>query len=85
MADVANTDRVGRVAAELMEQLEKTDLPEADDLSAEVGIVAVVAEITVKEEDGPGRSHIFYRCSDRRKWLQAGLFHMAERAATEGE
>jgi hypothetical protein len=74
---------IGQIAAELMERLEDTTVL-ADGETGRVGIVAVVAEVTVDEPAGPGRTHVTYRCSDPRRWIQAGLFEQARRAVVEG-
>jgi hypothetical protein len=74
---------IGNLAADLMERLDDTSsLAEGE--TAEVGVVAVVAEVTVHEPGGPGRTHVTYRCSDPRHWIQAGLFEQAKRATQGG-
>lgn len=71
-----DTTRLGTVAAELMERLINDH---ADTDGAHVGVVAVVAEVT-GSIDGEECTWIEYRCSDSRRWIQAGLFDHAIRA-----
>jgi hypothetical protein len=68
-----DTSTVGTLAAELMERL-----AEQYSEDAEIGIVAVVAEI-----DCGDSTAIYYRCTDGRHWIQAGLFDAAKRAVIE--
>lgn len=71
MSDAA---RIGKLAAEVME------IAEAHEGDATVGVVAVVVEVNVEEPDQDPYTNVFYRCSDQRRWIQAGLFDSAKRA-----
>lgn len=78
MPAVIDTTDVGKLTAEFMDQIE------ADYGSdASIGTVAIVVEVDVPD-DGPGATQICYRCSDGRRWLQAGLFRKAMQAADRG-
>lgn len=72
-----DTTRLGQVAAELMERLAEDH---EDTENARVGVVALVVEID-GETDGEGATWIEYRCSDSRRWIQAGLFDRAKAAS----
>lgn len=77
-----DTSSVGLVAAELMERIQ-------DDYGdgVEVGTVAVVVELDLpasEENDDMGATEITCRCSDDRRWVQAGLFEQAKRAVQNG-
>jgi hypothetical protein len=72
MGDALDTSALGQLAAELMESIEG-DYPEA-----RLGVVAVVVEL-----DEGGATSIVYRCSDARRWVQAGLFAAAGRAVID--
>jgi hypothetical protein len=71
-----DTHPIGNLVAEVMEEIESTYGE-----SASLGIFAIVAEINIDEEDGPGVTHVTYRCNDNRTWIQAGLFEAAKYAA----
>jgi len=71
-----DTSELGVVAAELMEKLESGYLDKED---VKIGVVAVIAEIEFSEGDDE-YTVIEYRCSDPRKWVQAGLFAQTNRA-----
>lgn len=68
---------VGVVAAELMESL----ADEYDGDEVQVGTVAVVVELDLPADEGEelGSTEIRYRCTDGRRWIQAGLFDQARR------
>lgn len=68
---------LGELAAEVMERIEREYGDEAT-----VGICAVVVEVDVPSDDpeDPGFTEILYRCTDQRRWVQAGLFDAAKRA-----
>lgn len=66
-----DTSDLGTVAAEMMELIAE-DYP-----GCELGVVAVVAEVTNHEEEWTAIQH---RCSDGRHWTQTGLFRAALRA-----
>lgn len=66
---------LGVLAAELMERLHD-DYGAKD--GAELGVVAVVAEINYGGEEGV--CVVEFRCSDNRRWVQHGLFAAAQRA-----
>lgn len=72
-----DTTSIGSAAASLMEAL--ADLTE-DVEGVEVGVVAVIAEIHVKDADGI-RTAIHFQCSDPRQWVQCGLFDAASTLA----
>jgi hypothetical protein len=78
---MADLSTVGSLAADIMDAVEEEY---GENSSASVGIVAVVAEVNVDEEDGPGFTHVLYRCSDNRRWVQAGLFDAAKLAVNLG-
>jgi hypothetical protein len=63
-----------RIMGEVDAFLTKLDseFPEGFDL----GIVAVVGEVNY-QVDGEPNTAVWYRCSDMRTWLQAGLFRRA--------
>jgi hypothetical protein len=67
---------LGQTAVEMFETLEHLygELP-----NVEVGIVAVVAEVTWGDADEQVTS-VSYRCSDPRRWIQQGLFAAAVQA-----
>ncbi len=67
-----DTTKLSTLALDLIERLaaDYEDTP-----SAEVGVVALVVEIDSEEV-----TYVEYRCSDQRKWVQAGLFETAVRA-----
>ena len=71
-----DTTRVGTIAAELME-----NISEKYGEDATLGVVAVVVELDVpaSDENEHGETHIVYRCSEPRRWIQAGLFERAKR------
>lgn len=71
---------IGELAAEFMDELE-----ERYGASAQLKTLAVVVEVEIDEEDGPGWTEILYRCSDNRRWVQAGFFTAATRAVYESE
>ena len=71
-----DTSDLGVVAAELMEKLERSYLDKED---VKIGVVAVIAEVEFSDADGE-YTVIEYRCSDGRKWVQAGLFAQTSRA-----
>jgi hypothetical protein len=71
---IAGGERIGQLAAELMEAIEAEELPEGLS-NARVGVVGVVVEIEADDENNPhGSVQIKYRCTDTRGWVQAGLF-----------
>lgn len=72
-----DTHPIGNLVAEVMDEIEETY---GDDAS--LGIFAIVAEINIDEDDGPGTTCIIYRCNDNRTWIQSGLFEEAKVAAT---
>lgn len=74
-----DTTELGKAAAELMDSLAES----YDGLDASIGTVAIVVEVEVTD-DGPGWTSIDYRCTDGRRWLQAGLFAAAQRAVGMG-
>ena len=63
-----DTQKVGRLAAELMEQISGQFGDEAA-----VETVALVVEVRHQGEDGGGSTTITCRCSDDRAWIQSGL------------
>lgn len=73
-----DTTRVGQVAAELMEAI----ADEHGDADVEIGEVAVVVEVgTTDDADADeGWTTVNCRCSDHRRWVQAGLLDAAKRA-----
>lgn len=73
-------EKVGIIAADLMERLED-DYKDFDDV--EIGIVAVVVEVNYVDRQDDGVSAVEYRCSDERRWIQHGLFEAARRAVTD--
>lgn len=69
-----DTTRVGEVAATLMELI-----AEAYGDDATVGVVAIVVEVDIPPSD-PGEhgiTEIQVRCSEPRRWIQAGLLESA--------
>ena len=70
-AQVEGAEKIGTLAAEFMEQIEHSDV--ADGCTAQIRTVALVVEIDVDEEDGPGFTGIRTRCSEPRRWVQIGL------------
>lgn len=72
--------KIGCIAAEAMGLLEDTSgLAEGETVS--IGMVAVVAEIAIAEPAGPGRTQVFFHCSDERHWIQTALFDEARSEA----
>jgi hypothetical protein len=78
---VNGQERIGHVAADLMESVEHSELPDGL-TNPRVRTVAVVVEIETDSEDPdePGTTEVFYRCSDQRRWVQIGFFEAAQRA-----
>ena len=73
-----DTAKLGNLALALIDQLAE-DYGEVPDI--EIGMVAIVVELAV-----PDASGIAFRCSDARRWVQAGLFERARTiAAMEGD
>jgi len=72
-----DTHPIGNLVAEVMEEIE--DLYGEN---ATLGIFAICAEINIDDEDGPGVTHVIYRCNDNRTWVQMGLFAAASLAAS---
>jgi len=70
-----DTTRVGQVAAELMEAI-----AEGYDDAVEIGAVAVIVEVGTTDDADEGWTTVNYRCSDTRRWVQAGLLDAAKRA-----
>jgi hypothetical protein len=79
---VVDTSRVGLLAAELMESIAEEH---GDDV--ELGVVAVVVEIDIppSTDEEYGATLIEMRCSDKRRWIQAGLFERAKAIAFSAE
>jgi len=79
---IAGTERIGQLAAELMEAIEGEEMPEGF-VNGRVGTVALVVELEGDNEDGEGHgvNSVKYRCSDTREWVQAGLLTVASDAA----
>lgn len=78
---VDGADKIGLLAARLMEEIEAEDLPEGFS-NARVGVVGLVIEVEADSEKNPhGVVQLKYRCSDTRHWVQAGLFTAASDAA----
>ena len=73
-----DTADVGKLTAEFMDQLE-ADLEDG----ATIGTVAIVIEVDLPTPE-PGATTIRYYCNDNRRWLQAGLFRRAMKAADGG-
>ncbi len=71
-----DTHPIGQLVAEVMDEIEKSYGEDAS-----LGIFAIVAEINIDEDDGPGTTHVIYRCNDNRTWIQSGLFEAAKYAA----
>lgn len=71
-----DTHPIGALVAEVMDEIDETYGGDAD-----LGVFAIVAEININDEDGPGVTHVLYRCSDNRTWIQMGLFDAAKLAA----
>lgn len=71
-------ERIGLVAAELMEALEGAELP--DDVEASIGTVGIVIEVDLDAGHGAGSTFIRYRCSDPRVWIQRAFFEEALKA-----
>jgi hypothetical protein len=73
---------VGQLAADLMERI-ADEYPD----ECEVGVVALVLEVDIppSDDEEEGSTEITYRCSDGRKWIQAGLFHRAVAIAEREE
>jgi hypothetical protein len=72
-----DTTRLGHVAADLMDHIAE-EYGATDGVT--LGIVAVIAEVDLPDSDGePGWTTVQYRCSDARRWIQAGLFDAARR------
>lgn len=79
MGEERDTQTIGRLAAEVMEFVDQYEG------KATTGVVAVVVEVNVDVPDEPGYTEIAYRCSDNRRWVQAGLFDSATRAVLAGD
>lgn len=77
-----NLSQIGTEVLDLIEWLER----DYSDREVNVGVVAIVVELD-ETSDGDEYTGIHYRCSDPRRWVQAGLFAGAQRAvyATEEE
>lgn len=70
-----NVGEIGVVAAELMDRL-AADYENRE--SVELGVVAVIAEVSWRSGDDEITA-VEYRCSDGRRWIQSGLFAAAGR------
>jgi hypothetical protein len=79
---IEGAEKLGKLAAEVMQMIDEATIE--DGCEARVGAVAVVVELNVDEDDGPGFTEIRYRHSDSRRWVQAGFFEAATRAVIEG-
>jgi hypothetical protein len=73
-----DTHPIGNLVAEVMDEIEGTY-----GADAELGVFAIIAEINIDDETGPGVTHVIYRCNDNRTWIQMGLFEAAKRATVE--
>lgn len=81
MSSITGMERVGLLAASLLEQIEADALPEGIS-NPRIGTVALVVEIEADQESNEhGATRIVYRCTDSREWVQAGLFLAASDAA----
>ena len=68
---IEGVERVGLVAAQLMEKIEADSEPTDDE---RIGEVMLLVEVRGTDEDGP-YTYIEWRCSDEREWMQRGLMH----------
>jgi len=73
-------ERLGGLAAELLDEIEAEEMPEGTTVS--IGTVAIVVELHRVDADGEGYDKIKTRCTDHRRWLQEGLFDVARRAVS---
>lgn len=71
-----DTTALSQTALDLIERLAE----DHEDDDREIGVVALVVEI-----NGEDATWIEYRCSDQRKWIQAGLFDRAKAATLYGD
>lgn len=67
---------IATVSAELIDQLEE----DYGDQEVEVGMVAIVVELTNKDEDGVEYTGVHFRTNETRRWVQHGFFSAAVRA-----
>lgn len=72
-----DTTKLSTLALDLIESL-----AEAHDEDAEVGTIALVVEVNGAHEGEPA-TWVEYRCTDPRRWIQAGLFDAAGRAVLD--
>lgn len=77
---MADLTEIATTTAELIDSIEE-DAAEME--ITNIGVVAVVVEFS-GEVDGKGWTDVQYRCSDDRRWIQAGLFEAAKRGALGG-
>lgn len=64
-------DKVGVLAAQLMDQMEEESEPEDNET---IGEVMLLAEVRGTDANGP-YTYITWRCSDKREWAQRGMLH----------
>lgn len=70
-------EKIGVLAAELMEEIEHEGLPEGVS-NPHVGVVGLVVEVRAdSEENEYGVVSMKCQCTDTRGWIQAGLFQAA--------
>jgi hypothetical protein len=68
---IEGVEKVGVLAAQLMEKVEADSEPTEDE---HVGEVMLLVEMRGTDEDGP-YTYIEWRCSDEREWVQRGILH----------
>jgi hypothetical protein len=78
---IGGMERLGSLAAELLELIETEEVREDSEIS--IGTVAIVVELNRTDPDGEGSDKILTRCTDLRRWVQEGLFDVARRAVAE--
>jgi len=79
---VTDWGQVGVIAAEMIDDFEKTYA----DQEVEIGMVALVVEVTGVEEGRDEEDNwtgVFYRTNEPRRWIQVGFFEAAKRAVID--
>ena len=74
---IEGMELLGRLAAELLEEIEQEDVP--DGHSATIATVAIVVDMSADDGEGGGANRIKTRCSDDRRWVQEGLLDAGRR------
>ena len=70
-------ESLGTTAAEIMETLEHTEIPD----EAEIAEVMIIVAVTWPVDNPEAIGHsLFYRCTSNRPWIQHGLLDLTSNA-----